>query len=57
MKFQGVNVNHLNSKMNSKKELFNFLLHDCLVYMPPMIATHMFFLLQIMRGPKEVGAL
>jgi hypothetical protein len=58
MNLQGVNVNQLNAKMKSKKELYNFLLQDCQAYLPPMDATNVyFFLKQIMRGGKEVGAL
>ena len=43
--------------MKSKKELYNFLLQDCQAYLPPMDATNVYFLKQIMRGAKEVGAL
>jgi hypothetical protein len=41
-------------KMKSKKELYNFLLQDCQAYLPPMDATNVYFLKQIMRGAKEV---
>ena len=40
--------------MKSKKELYNFLLQDCQAYLPPMDATNVYFLKQIMRGAKEV---
>ena len=43
--------------MKSKKELYNFLLQDCQVYQPPMDATDVYFLKQVMRGVKEEGAL
>ena len=36
MNIQGVNVNQLNAKMKSKKELYKFLLQDCQAYLPPM---------------------
>ena len=57
MNLQGVNVNQLNAKMKSKKELYNFLLQDCQAYLPPVDATNVHFLKQVMRGGKEVGAL
>jgi hypothetical protein len=57
MNLQGVNVNQLNAKMKSKNELYNFLLQDCHAYLPPMDATNLYFLKQIMRGGNEVGAL
>ena len=57
MNLQGVNVNQLNAKMKSKKELYNFLLQDCQAYRPPMDANNMYFLKQIMRGGKEVDGL
>ena len=56
MNLQGVNVNQLNAK-KSKKELYNFLLQDCQAYLPPMDATNVYFLKQVMRGVKEVGAI
>ena len=52
-----MNVNQLSAKMKSKKELYNFLLQDCQAYLPPMDATNVYFLKQVMRGGKEVGAL
>ncbi len=57
MNLQGVNVNQLNEKMKSKNELYTFLLQDCQAYLPPMDATNVYFLKQVMRGVKEVGAL
>ena len=54
MNLQAVNVNQLSAKMKSKKELYNFLLQDCQAYLPPMDATNVYFLKQIMRGAKEV---
>ena len=57
MNLQGVNVNQLNTKMKSKNKLYNFLLQDCQAYLPPMDATNVYFLKQVMRGGKEVGAL
>ena len=50
MNLQGVNVNQLNAKMKSKKELYNFLLQDCQAYLPPMDVTNVYFLKQVMRG-------
>ena len=50
-------MNQLNAKMKSKKELYNFLLQDSQVCLPPMEATNVYFLNQVMRGGKEVGAL
>ena len=52
MNLQGVNVNQLNAKMKSKKELYNFLLQDYQAYLPPMDATNVYFLKQVMRGSK-----
>ena len=40
--------------MKSKKELYNFLLHDCQAYLPPMDATNVYFLKQIMLVGKKV---
>ena len=57
MTLHGVNVNQLNAKMKSKMELYNFLLQDCQAYLPPMDATNVYFLKQVMRGVKEVSAL
>ena len=47
-------MNQLRAKMKLKKELYNFLLHDCQAYLPPMDATNIYLLKQIMRGAKEV---
>ena len=54
MNLQGVNVNQLNAKMKSKKDLYNFLLQDCQAYLPPLDAINVYFLKQIMRGAEEV---
>jgi hypothetical protein len=48
-----VNVNQLNAKMKSKI----ILLQDCKAYLPPMDATNVYFLKQVMRGGKEIDAL
>ena len=40
MNLQGVNVNQLNAKMKSKKELYNFLLQECQAYLPIMDTTN-----------------
>ena len=40
--------------MKSKKELYNFLLQHYQAFLPPMDATNVYFLKQIMRGAKEV---
>ncbi len=55
MNLKPVNINQLSAKMKSKKELYYFLLQDCHVYLPPMDATNVYFLKQIMRGAKEVS--
>ena len=44
MNFQAVNVNQLSAKMKSKKKIYNFLLQDCLAYLPPMGTANVYFL-------------
>jgi hypothetical protein len=50
-----INVNELSSKMKSKKELYNFLLRDGQVYLPPLGAVNVYFLKQLINGNKDVS--
>ena len=50
-----MNVNDLSSKVKSKKELYNFLLRDGQVYLPPLTSVNVYFLKQLMNGNKDVS--
>ena len=50
-----MNVNDLSSKVKSKKELYNFLLRDGQVYLPPLGCVNVYFLKQLMNGNKDVS--
>jgi hypothetical protein len=49
-----VNIHHVEEKLKSKKELYQFLLQDCSAFLPNMDSTNVYFLKQIMSGEKEV---
>jgi hypothetical protein len=55
MAYPQINVHELSSKMRSKKELYNFLLQDGSVYLPPITATNVYFLKQLLNGKKDVS--
>ena len=44
-------------KVQSKKDVYNFLMQECEAYLPKMDTVNIFFLKQITRGQKEVGTL
>ena len=49
-----VNVMKLHEKFQTKKELYDFLLHDVHTYLPKLDSTNVYFFRQIMKGEKEV---
>lgn len=52
---QRVNINELIEKVQSKKELYNFLIQDCEAYLPKLDTVNIFFLKAITRGSKDVS--
>lgn len=50
-----VNVRMLMEKLQSKKDVYNFLMQECEAYLPKMDTVNMFFLKQITSGKKEVS--
>ncbi len=52
-----VNVNALMEKMQSKKDVFNFLNMECEAYLPKMSTVNTYFLKQITSGKKDVSTL
>ena len=44
----------LMEKLQSKKDVYNFLMQECEAYLPKMDTVNMFFLKQITSGKKEV---
>jgi hypothetical protein len=51
-----VNVRQLMEKMQSKKDVFNFLTQECEAYLPKVDSVNMFFLKQITSAKKEVSS-
>ena len=49
-----MNVRLLMEKLQSKKDVYNFLMQECEAYLPKMDTVNMFFLKQITSGKKEV---
>ena len=49
-----VNINLLQDRFKSKKELYNFLTQDCKAYLPKLDSSNIYFFKQIVRGQKEV---
>lgn len=49
-----VNVHEIMEKMQSKKDIFNFLTFECNAYLPKVDCINIFFLKAILRGQKEV---
>lgn len=45
----------LMEKLQSKKDVYNFLMQECEAYLPKMDTVNMFFLKQITSGKKEVS--
>ena len=56
-KLDNVNIREVVEKINSKRDVYNFLTHECEAYLPKMDTVNMFFLKQITRGAKEVSTL
>ena len=50
-----VNIHQLMEKVQSKKDVFNFLSQECEAYLPKMDTVNIFLLKQITRGQKEVS--
>ena len=47
-------MKQLMEKLQSKKDVYNFLMHECEAYLPKMDTVNMFFLKQVTSGKKEV---
>jgi hypothetical protein len=52
-----VNVHEVLEKMQSKKELYEFLILDCQAYLPRIDSINVYFLKSIIRGEKDVSFL
>jgi hypothetical protein len=52
-----VNVNTLMEKVQSKRDVYNFLSMECEAYLPKMDTINTYFLKQITSGKKDVSAL
>lgn len=44
-------------KVQSKRDVYNFLAQECEAYLPKMDTVNIFFLKQITRGKKDVSIL
>lgn len=53
-RIERVNINEVTEKMQSKKELYNFLSLDCEAYLPKIDTVNVFFIKAIIRGSKDV---
>jgi hypothetical protein len=51
-----VNVNVLREKVQSKRELYNFLSREGHVFLPKMESTNVYFLKEIIKGTKDVSS-
>lgn len=49
-----INVHQLMEKVQSKRDVFNFLTQECEAYLPKLDTINIFFLKQIARGTKDV---
>ena len=54
-RLEKVNIHEVMEKMASKKDVFNFLAHECEAYLPKIDTVNIFFLKQITRGSKDVS--
>jgi hypothetical protein len=50
-----VNINELQQKCQTKKELHQFLSLNCKAFLPSIKSTNVYFYKDIMRGAKEVS--
>jgi hypothetical protein len=51
-----VNVLDLQRRFRSKKEMYDFLVHDCKAFLPKINAVTIFFMKQITKADKDVSA-
>jgi hypothetical protein len=51
-----VNVLDLQRRFRSKKEMYDFLVHDCKAFLPKIEAVTIFFMKQITKAEKDVSA-
>jgi hypothetical protein len=51
-----VNVLDLQRRFRSKKEMYDFLVHDCKAFLPKIDAVTIFFMKQITKADKDVSA-
>lgn len=54
-RLEQVNVHSVMEKMQSKKDVFNFLTMECEAYLPKMDTINTYFLKQITSGKKDVS--
>ena len=52
---QSVNIHEISEKVQSKRDIYNFLTQECQAYLPKMDTANIYFLKQIARGTKEVS--
>jgi hypothetical protein len=53
-RLEPVNIHEVMEKMQSKRDVYNFLTHECEAYLPKLDTVNMHFLKQITRGAKDV---
>ena len=54
---QSVNIHEISEKVQSKRDIYNFLTQECQAYLPKMDTANNYFLKQIARGAKEVSVI
>jgi hypothetical protein len=50
-----VNIRDLQRRFRSKKEMYDFLVQDCMAFMPKLEAATIFFMKQITKAEKDVS--
>jgi hypothetical protein len=54
-RLEPVNIHEVMEKMQSKRDVYNFLTHECEAYLPKLDTVNMHFLKQVTRGAKDVS--
>jgi hypothetical protein len=50
-----VNIHDLQKRFRSKKEMYEFMIHDCKTFLPKLEAATIFFMKQITKAEKDVS--
>ena len=53
LRLEIVNIKEMMEKVQSKRDVYNFLTQECEAYLPKMDTVNIFFLKQIMQGAKR----